>query len=218
MTEQEWLACDYPSPMLEALSDHPDRPKLRLLACHWCLSPAVRRRVTGTSGGREFVAVAERYAAGRASWDELAVAVRAAPRARVSGGYGGAYEAEPVRLVPAAQALRVVAALLADDPWEAAWGVARDGVNLLGSDACDLIRELFGNPFRPGGFDLRWRTADAVALARGIYDDGAFDRLPILADALLDAGCDDEAMLAHCRAAGLHVRGCWVVDAIRTKE
>jgi hypothetical protein len=215
MTEAEWLACDYPSPMLEALSDHSDRPRLRLLACYWCLSPEVRRLVE-SQGAREFVAVAERYAAGRASWDELAVAVRAAPQARVSGGPWRS--PNPVRLAPAAQALRAVAALLADDPWEAAWGVAREGVNLLGSDACDLIPELFGNPFRPGGFDPRWRTADAVGLAGGIFDDGAFDRLPLLADALLDAGCDDQAVLAHCRAERPHVPGCWVVDLVLARQ
>jgi hypothetical protein len=57
-----------------------------------------------------------------------------------------------------------------------------------------------------------WRTADVLALARGIHRDQAFDRLPILADALQDAGCDDEDVLNHCRRPGGHVRGCWVVD------
>jgi hypothetical protein len=55
-------------------------------------------------------------------------------------------------------------------------------------------------------------------LARGIYDDRAFDRLPILADALIDAGCDDEAILGHCRGPGPHVRGCWVADLVLGKE
>ncbi len=57
-----------------------------------------------------------------------------------------------------------------------------------------------------------WRTSDVLALARGIYEDRAFDRLPILADALQDAGCDDENVLWHCRRPGGHARGCWVVD------
>jgi hypothetical protein len=55
-------------------------------------------------------------------------------------------------------------------------------------------------------------------LARGIYDDRAFDRLPILADALEDAGCHDTAILDHCRQPGPHVRGCWVVDLLLGKE
>ncbi|MBN9118301.1 MAG: hypothetical protein J0I06_03925 [Planctomycetes bacterium] len=58
----------------------------------------------------------------------------------------------------------------------------------------------------------RWRTTDVLALARGIHRDRAFDRLPILADALQDAGCDDEDVLNHCRRPGGHVRGCWAVD------
>jgi hypothetical protein len=80
-----------------------------------------------------------------------------------------------------------------------------------------LIRDLFGNPFRPVAFDPRWRTADTVGLARGIYDERAFDRLPLLADALMDAGCADEQVLGHCRSEGPHVRGCWVVDLVLGK-
>jgi len=81
-----------------------------------------------------------------------------------------------------------------------------------------FLRDIFGNPFRPVAFDPRWRTADVVALTRGIYDDRAFERLPLLADALMDAGCADEALLAHCRSGGLHVRGRWVVDLALGKE
>jgi hypothetical protein len=80
-----------------------------------------------------------------------------------------------------------------------------------------ILRDLFGNPFRPVAFDPRWRTADAVGLARGIYDERAFDRLPFLADALMDAGCADEQVLGHCRSDGPHVRGCWVVDLVLGK-
>jgi hypothetical protein len=81
-----------------------------------------------------------------------------------------------------------------------------------------LARCVFGNPFRPVAFDLRWRTADVLGLARGIYDERAFDRLPLLADALMDAGCADEQVLGHCRSDGPHVRGCWVVDLVLGKE
>ena len=81
-----------------------------------------------------------------------------------------------------------------------------------------LVREVFGNPFRPVAFDPRWRTTDVMGLARAIYDGAAFDRLPLLADALMDAGCADPDVLAHCRGAGPHVRGCWVVDLVLGKE
>ena len=60
------------------------------------------------------------------------------------------------------------------------------------------LQEVFGNPFRPVSFDPRWRTSDVVDVARGIYEDKAFERMPILADALMDAGCEDEQIIGHC--------------------
>jgi hypothetical protein len=80
-----------------------------------------------------------------------------------------------------------------------------------------LARCIFGNPFRPATLDPAWRTPTVVALAKGIYEERAFDRLPILADALQDAGCDSEDVLNHCRDAGPHARGCWVVDLVLGK-
>ena len=82
----------------------------------------------------------------------------------------------------------------------------------------ELVREVIGNPFRPVACDPTWRTADVIGVARGIYEDRAFDRLPLLADALMDAGSDDAEMLAHCRSPGPHVRGCWVVDLVLGKK
>lgn len=77
---------------------------------------------------------------------------------------------------------------------------------------CDLLRCVFGNPFKKPEFNKKWRTESVTALASGIYADHAFDRLPILADALEEAGCDDPAMLTHLRGPGPHCRGCWVLD------
>ena len=81
-----------------------------------------------------------------------------------------------------------------------------------------VIQEVLGNPFRRVAIDPAWRTSTVVALARGIYDEKAFDRMPILADALQDAGCDSDDVLSHCRGGGPHVRGCWVVDLVLGKE
>ena len=82
----------------------------------------------------------------------------------------------------------------------------------------DFLRDIFGNPFRPIVADANWLTSTVVSLARGIYEDRAFDRMPILADALQDAGCDSEDVLNHCRDANqVHVRGCWVVDLVLGK-
>jgi hypothetical protein len=84
-----------------------------------------------------------------------------------------------------------------------------------------FLREIVGNPFKPPRFESAWRTDTAVQLARGIYDDRAFDRTTILADALLDADCDEEAVLRHLRGTELgvkeqptHVRGCWVIELV----
>jgi hypothetical protein len=81
-----------------------------------------------------------------------------------------------------------------------------------------LLRDIFGNPFRPVTLDPSWLTSTVLALATGIYADPAFDRMPILADALQDAGCDNEDILNHCRQPGEHVKGCWCVDLILNKK
>jgi hypothetical protein len=83
---------------------------------------------------------------------------------------------------------------------------------------CDLVRDIFGNPFRSTTFDPAWRTSTVVTLAEGIYADRAFDRLPILADALQDAGCASDDLLTHLRGDGPHVKGCWALDLILGKE
>ena len=84
---------------------------------------------------------------------------------------------------------------------------------------CDVIRDIFGNPFRPVAIDPAWRTTTAVAIGKGMYDSRDFSAMPILADALQDAGCDNDDVLAHCRAEnGIHVRGCWVVDLVLGKS
>ena len=80
-----------------------------------------------------------------------------------------------------------------------------------------LLRDIFGNRFRPVTLDPRWLTSSVLDLARAIYDERAFERMPILADALMDAGCDNNDILNHCRNGGPHVRGCWVVDLILEK-
>jgi hypothetical protein len=73
-------------------------------------------------------------------------------------------------------------------------------------------------PFRPVALNPAWLTSTVKKPAQSIYDDRAFDRLPILADALEDAGCDNQDVLSHCRSTGEHVRGCWVVDLVLGKE
>lgn len=77
---------------------------------------------------------------------------------------------------------------------------------------CDLARDVVGNPFRPVVADPAWLTPAVVSLAASIYSNRSLDALPVLADALEEAGCDSEPILAHCREGGTHVRGCWALD------
>jgi hypothetical protein len=80
------------------------------------------------------------------------------------------------------------------------------------------MRDIFGNPFHPVSFLPSWRTDTAVTLAQQMYEARDFSAMPILADALQDAGCDKDDIFSHCRGPGPHVRGCWVVDLVLAKE
>jgi len=86
------------------------------------------------------------------------------------------------------------------------------------SDQCILIRCIFGSPFHPVTLNPSWLTSTVLALATGIYSEKAFDRMPILADALQDAGCDNDEILQHCRGPGPHVRGCFLIDLLLGKK
>jgi hypothetical protein len=81
----------------------------------------------------------------------------------------------------------------------------------------DLIRDIFGNPFRPASIVPTWLSSNVVALAWTIYEERAFDRLPELSATLEEAGCHDADILGHCRQPGPHARGCWVVGLILGK-
>jgi hypothetical protein len=169
---------------------------------------------------RRAVTAAERYADSEIRFPELRAAA-----VRVGSGAGGTLPWAVARVThrEAADALwnttvlflRVVVGgpVYTNPPFPEARAYAERGRPMMA-----ILRCVFGNPFRPVAFDPRWRTADAAGLARGIYEDRAFDRLPLLADALMDAGCADEQILAHCRSEGPHARGCWPVDLILAKE
>jgi len=91
------------------------------------------------------------------------------------------------------------------------------GLNPTEAETRDLaprVREILGNPLRPVTLDPSWRTETVVAIASLIEAERAFDRLPILADAVEEAGCDDGPLLDHCRGPGPHAPGCWALDAI----
>jgi hypothetical protein len=108
---------------------------------------------------------------------------------------------------------------LTDDAMEGLTAAIEDARRFSGKEGklaeCGLIRCIF--PLRQAAFDPSWLTSTAVALARGIYEERAFDRMPVLADALEDAGCGDADILGHCRGGGPHARGCWVTDGLLGK-
>jgi hypothetical protein len=85
-------------------------------------------------------------------------------------------------------------------------------------DQALLLRDIVRYPTAAIEIGREWKTRTVASLGRAIYDDRAFDRMPILADALEDAGCSAADILAHCRGGGEHVRGCWVVDLLLGKE
>jgi len=226
MTEAEWLACDNPIPMLEFNSGKASGRKFRLfsaLCCH-----RIGHILTDVRS-RAAVDVAERSADGLATDAERVVAETEAQQARQDAvRFRQENDAIPEMFILAAGAARAAVTDLVD--YEAAAAVvsacrliARNDTSELGSRESEnhhyatTLRDIFGNPFRPVTLDSAWRTSTVVQLAQGIYDDRAFDRLPILADALQDAGCDNEDILDHCRGSGPHARGCWVVDLVLGK-
>jgi hypothetical protein len=213
VTEREWLAATDPTPLLQFLEKKVSDRKFRLFGvacCHriWHLLTDER--------SRECVAVAECYADGKASRSEVEAVSRNAigvtshclGRTAAAGeaaagvtfgedGYGGAYHASFVA-------------------YDAFYAVGQDTAEYLAQ--CRLLREVVGNPFRPLAVKSSWLTSDVIALADGIYKERAFDRMPILADALQDAGCGNAEVLDHCRGPGPHVRGCHVLDLILGKS
>jgi hypothetical protein len=224
VTEAEWLACGNPVPMLGFLQGKSSDRKLHLLACACC-----RRAwaLLETDNLRQGVEVFERFADGEA--DEEGIHAAALATHPLRNYYEEIWSGDPRHAVMMA-AYAVNAAMSGyGTSGESKWtyGLLK-AVEFLSCAArpdeeaeqvaqSELIREIIGNPFRPVVIDpvwLAWADGTVAKLARVIYDERAFDRLPILADALTDAGCGDEALLSHLRNPGVHARGCWAVDAV----
>jgi hypothetical protein len=206
MTEAKWLRARDPHPMLDFLDERLSDRKLRLFACACC------RRVwdrLSHERSRRAVEVAERFADGLASPQQqgarhrLAMSVPWADQASPEGAQA-AYNCVDK---DATQAAHMSAYVLGENsPRERRAQAA-------------LLRDIAGNPFRPVVASpalLAWGDGTLPKLAQPIYDERAFDRLPILADAVEDAGGPEE-MVSHLRSPGPHARGCWVVDLILGK-
>lgn len=156
--------------------------------------------------------------AARAAGLEEAAGVRERARARVVGAWGSGLAAVPADLVPATwQALSVPAwwAVQAEEAQARKARAAREAAERRGQS--ELLRELLGNPFQPMALApdwLRWHDGAVGRVARAIDEEETYEQMPVLGDALEDAGCDDREILDHLRGPGPHVRGCWVLDRI----
>ncbi len=209
MDEARWLSCEDPRKMLEWLRQSATDRKLRLFACAfwrewWQPAPEAAADDLDT----DILSLLE-YAE---HWGEGVPPTR---ESRVGFGFGW----HP---------------LIARNAFDAANWTIRETAGFKSRMDCmrydpkdrekaaalqvALLRDIFGNPFRSCALDPRWLTPPVVNLASTVYDERRFDELPILADALEEAGCTAEEILTHCRTSEKHVCGCWVLDQMLGRE
>jgi hypothetical protein len=229
MNEAIWLKCDDPKGMLAFLGRASHR-KLRLFAVACC------RSIWGLfteQRSRAAVEVAERYADGLASADELRQAEEAAWD--VYRDYGSRIPFMDDPGVAVGLCLHTAAVESASRPQDEPASHRQRGCRPRPwtrlrlaqlAEQCRLLRDLF-DPFRSGTVSpvwLTWNSGLVIRLAQAAYDERQLpagtldkDRLAVLADALEEAGCEDVEILGHLRSGGDHVRGCWLIDLLLGK-
>ena len=233
MTELEWEECDNARVLVAALR-LPDPPELMFLGPEdelWRITPR-QRRLTGTAVCERIehlLPLGSRYVLD-ASWTlaegKIDIVGFRAAWAHVPAWMSSdsAFLRRPTCMNYAEQALLNLGEWpRLDRLLEAAgWALIRETSE--STAAADLVAQtqivrcVVGNPFRTVAFDRAWATCTATTLARQMYDSREFGAMPILADALQDAGCESEDILAHCRDPhAVHVRGCWVCDLVLAK-
>jgi hypothetical protein len=202
MTEEEWLSANDPPLMLDLLKAKASKRKL-VLFCAECCAISRRHRSAGRKVEEDWADVEciVRLADGADNLEEV--------RRRWGRWHFGGDGSPPE--VPFEWCSGFAQRSLLE-----ARARSRPTVPTVG-ELVRLFHEVFGNPFRPVAVDPSWLTTDVRLLADGIYEERAFDRLPILADALMDAGCANDALLGHLRSDGPHVRGCWALDLLLGK-
>jgi hypothetical protein len=222
VTESEWLLVESVVPLRAWIEKHRKKSlrKMRLFSGACC------RRLWDhlpDERSRDAIEAAEKYADGE-------IDKKALGRARVAAMCAARKAPTPQHgtgpMWTAADAAQILANLPVRDNFIACTGRCAIATANLGlrtqpeeeREQANILRDIFGNPFQPITFAPSWRTDTAVALAEQMYESRDFGAMPILADALQDAGCDNEEILAHCRGDGPHVRGCWVTDLVLGKE
>jgi hypothetical protein len=182
--------------------------KTRLIAC------ACARETEPAPGGARSQAIllAERFADGKASAHELAAA-------RFGGRFQAGHEAWPVCWSPDVDmdSFHLLSRTVAWATGILSATSLAEGFFAAETRLADIIRDIVHESCSPVSIRPAlkvWNDGTVVKLARSIYDERAYDQMPILGDALEEAGCSDQDMLGHCRVGQRHTRGCWVLDAV----
>ncbi|QEL13160.1 hypothetical protein [Limnoglobus roseus] len=224
MTEEEWLRGQSPEPLIEKIEQLHLSRKISLLGLAFCARLA---SLVTDSRHRNVFLGAEDYFEGIITTEQFDRLLKPVIAMWAQEGFRTADSIENCLTAAARHALQdgnaiYLARFVAmakgleagpEDSVECQRGISTEETAL-----CELIRDIFGNPFRPVAIDSAWLTPTTVAIAEGIYAEKAFDRLPILADALQDAGCENADILTHLRSDGPHVKGCWALDLVLGKE
>jgi hypothetical protein len=224
-SERTWLTTTTPGSLLRTLRGK-RLPRQRRLFAVACCRRVLDRLADPAS--RRAVEVAESFADGAVDREALQAAHDAAQgvaqqlfaRVQRSSRVAEAAAWDAWRLAYAAQgtcsASRLEVPSEAVIKWATHVSAARGAEEKQAH--CHLIRDIFGNPFRPWpALDQAWLVWDGgtvARLARAAYDERAFERLPVVADALEEAGCTDPDLLGHLRATTPHARGCWALDLL----
>ena len=209
MTEEEWLTATDPVSMLRYLREKATNRQMRLflVAC----ARLVWDRVPDVGEMKEAVEVAECYADGSGTAELLGEFRRRFYGYLMRGATPE--QREWVRNSDKTPIFTLVRMTVYTDqmlhslPANENW---RDIIRSYHPKFPGILRDVFGNPFRPATLNPSHVTPTVTALARQMYDTQDFTAMPILADALEDAGCQDAEVLRHCREGTVHSKGCWV--------
>jgi hypothetical protein len=240
LDEAGWLAEFSMAFVLRHLDAQPQNARrLRLFASACC------RRVwhlLQVGAARRIVELFEAYVDGEATEADLQAANKSSDFAELDALYHGGQDVPETKLSACVvDALQIVRGLASPRDEVNTYLVVQDTSHNLAGDFMrsshdfrfkvtpgrdeaefaekeKLLRDIFGNPFRPVAFRPEWRTSGVLGPASQMYNSRDFALMPILADALQDAGCGNEDILNHCLGGGPHVRGCWVVDLVLGKE
>ncbi|QEL16602.1 hypothetical protein [Limnoglobus roseus] len=217
MTPHEWDTTANMDALFAAIRGRVSDRKMMLFACGCC------RLVEGDIPGAALLAKQFEPKADRPMKAEEKVSLLTTAFQFVFGDQqsylarmlGGADQSPWLLAYRVANLLRYFQAVKGHKPGEEGGEPTQPELSSDSPEQAAVLRDIVGHPFRDVGFDPNWRTETVVGLANAIEEDAAWDRMPILADALQDAGCERSEVLAHCRDPHqIHRRGCWVIDAI----